>query len=47
MVEQKRGTTMSYSSGYVAIPRSPATFDGTSYAEFVAFMRMFMCGIRL
>jgi hypothetical protein len=38
---------MSYSWGYVAIPRSPVTFNGTDYAEFVAFMRMFMRGIRL
>ena len=35
------------SSGYVAIPRCPVIFDGANYAEFVAFMRIHMCGIRL
>ena len=35
------------SSGYVAIPRCPVIFDGANYAEFVAFMRTHMRGIRL
>ena len=35
------------SSGYVATPRCPVIFDGANYAEFVAFMRIPMCGIRL
>ncbi|SPT16784.1 unnamed protein product [Triticum aestivum] len=34
------------SSGYVAIPRCPV-IDGANYAEFVAFMRIHMRGIRL
>lgn len=38
---------MSSSGGYVAVPRCPVTFDGTNYAEFVAFMRIHMRGIRL
>src|SRR3954469_2784511 len=38
---------MSASSGYVAIPRCPVTFDGTNYSDFAAFMRIHMRGLRL
>src|SRR3954464_3817105 len=38
---------MSASSGYVAIPRSPVTFDGTNYSDFAAFMRIHMRGLLL
>ncbi|XP_040249942.2 uncharacterized protein [Aegilops tauschii subsp. strangulata] len=34
-------------SGYVAIPCCPVIFDGANYAEFVAFIRIHMRGIRL
>lgn len=37
----------SMSSGYVAIPRFPVIFDGANYAEFVAFLRIHMRGLRL
>lgn len=35
------------SSGYVAIPRCPVTFDGANYPDFAAFMRVHMRGLRL
>ena len=38
---------MSASTGYVAVPRCPAIFDGTNYIEFVGFMRIHMRGLRL
>ena len=38
---------MSSSSGYVAIPRCPVTFDGANYPDFAAFMRVHMRGLRL
>jgi hypothetical protein len=38
---------MSTSSGYVAIPRCPVIFDGANYADFAAFMRVHMRGLRL
>jgi hypothetical protein len=37
----------SSSLGYVAVPRSPVIFDGTNYADFVAFMPIDMRGLRL
>jgi hypothetical protein len=37
----------SSSSGYVAVPRCPLTFDGINYANFAAHMRVHMCGLRL
>jgi hypothetical protein len=37
----------SSSSGYVAVPRCPLTFDGTNYADFAAHMRVHMRGLRL
>ena len=46
LVKKKTGT-MSSSSGYVTIPRSPVIFYGTNYTEFVGFMRIHMRGLRL
>jgi hypothetical protein len=37
----------SSSSGYVAVPRCPLTFDGTNYADFAAHMRFHMRGLQL
>jgi hypothetical protein len=37
----------SASSGYVAVPRCPLTFNGANYADFAAQMRVHMHGLRL
>jgi hypothetical protein len=37
----------SSSSGYVAVPRCPLTFDGANYADFAAHMHVHMRGLRL
>ena len=37
----------STSLGYVAVPCCPVIFDGANYAEFAAFMRIHLSGLRL
>jgi hypothetical protein len=42
---KKRESDISFSSGYVAIPRCPVIFDGANYPDFAAFMRVHMRGL--